>query len=44
MVYVAQARGPDGSKRVTVGRHSVLGVEQARQSAALIIARMSENC
>ena len=39
-VYVAQARGPDGSKRVTVGRHAVLGTEQARQRAALIIARV----
>ena len=39
-VYVAQARGPDGSKRVTVGRHGVLGAEQARQRAALIIARV----
>ena len=39
-VYVAQARGPDGPKRVTVGRHAVLGTEQARQRAALIIARV----
>ena len=40
-VYVAQARGPDGPKRVTVGRHGVLGAEQARQrAAALIIARV----
>ena len=39
-VYVAQARGPDGPKRVTVGRHSVVGAEQARQRAALIIARV----
>lgn len=34
-VYVAQARGPDGPKRVTVGRHGVLDAEQARQRAAL---------
>ena len=39
-VYVAQARGPDGPKRVTVGRHRVLGAEQARQRAALVIARV----
>ena len=39
-IYVAQARGPDGPKRVTVGRHGVLGAEQARQRAALIIARL----
>ena len=39
-VYVAQARGPDGPKRVTVGRHGVIGAEQARRRAALIIARV----
>ena len=39
-VYVAQARGPSGPKRVTVGRHRVLGAEQARQRAALVIARV----
>ena len=39
-VYVVQARGPGGPKRVTVGRHGVLGAEQARQRAALIIARV----
>ena len=39
-VYVAQARGPDGPKRVTVGRHRVLSAEQARQRAALVIARV----
>ena len=39
-VYVAQARGPDGPKRVTVGRHGVIGAEQARRRTALIIARI----
>ena len=39
-VYIAQARGPGGPKRVAVGRHGVLGAEQARQRAALIIARV----
>ena len=39
-VYVVQARGPGGPKRVTVGRHGVLGAEQARRRAALIIARV----
>ena len=39
-VYVAQARGPKGPKRATVGRHGVLTAEQARQRAALIIARV----
>ena len=39
-VYIAQARGPRGPKRVTVGRHGVIGAEQARKRAALIIARV----
>ena len=39
-VYIAQAREPDGPKRMTVGRHDVLHADQARQRAALIIARI----
>ena len=39
-VYIAQARGPGGPKRMTVGRHDVLHADQARQRAALIIARI----
>ena len=39
-VYVAQARGPEGPRRVAVGRHGVVHAEQARQRAALIIARV----
>ena len=39
-VYVAQARGPNGQKRVTVGRHPLIGAEQARQREALIITRI----
>ena len=45
-VFVVQARGPDGpdnphkGRRITVGRHPVLSAEQARQRAALIIARV----
>ena len=39
-VYLAQARGPGGPKRVTVGRHGVLGADEARKRAALIIARI----
>ena len=39
-VYIAQARGPEGPKRVAVGRHGVIGAEVARQRAALIIARI----
>ena len=40
-VYIAQARGPEGPKRVAVGsRRGVIHAEQARQRAALIIARI----
>ena len=42
-VYVAQARERTGDrlpKRVTVGRHGVLNADEARQRAALIIARI----
>ena len=45
-LYIAQARGPYGAgtskrpRRVTVGRYPVLDAEQARQRAALIIARI----
>ncbi len=38
--YVAQTRGPDGPKRVTIGRHGVVTADQARRRAALIIARI----
>ena len=42
-VFVAQARERTGDrlpKRVTVGRHGVLNADEARQRAALIIARI----
>lgn len=39
-VYVAQARGPQGPKRVAVGRHGVIHADQARKRAALVIARI----
>ena len=41
--YIAQARERTGKKlpkRVTVGRHDVLSADQARQRAALILARI----
>ena len=38
--YVAQTRGPEGQKRVTVGRHGIISADQARRRAALIIARI----
>ncbi len=42
-VYIVHARGPTKGKRprrVTIGRHDVLQTDQARQRAALIIARI----
>ena len=39
-VYVAQARGPGGPRRVAVGRHGVIHAEEARKRAALVIARI----
>ena len=39
-VYLAQARGPEGPKRIKVGRHGVLNADEARKRAALIIARI----
>ena len=39
-VYVAQARGPKGPRRVAVGRYGVVHAEQARQRAAKIITRI----
>ena len=39
-VYVAQARGPEGPRRVTVGRHGVIHADQARKRAAFVIARI----
>ena len=38
--YVVQTRGPDGSKRLTLGRHGVIAADEARRRAALIIARI----
>ncbi len=39
-VYIAQARGPEGPRRVTVGRHGVLNADEARRRAALIVTRI----
>ena len=39
-VYIMQTRAKGKSKRVTIGRHGVITAEQARQRAALIIARV----
>ena len=39
-VYVVQARGPQGTRRVTVGRHGVIEAQEARRRAGRIIARI----
>jgi len=39
-VYIAQARGPDGAKRVTLGRHGVLRAGEARRLAARSVGRI----
>ena len=38
--WVVQSRGPSGPKRVTLGRHGELTVDEARKQAALIIDRI----
>ena len=38
-VYLVQTRGPNGTRRVTLGRHGVLGAAEARRQGALAIAR-----
>ncbi len=38
--WVVQSRGPSGPKRVTLGRHGELTVEEARKRAALLIDRI----
>ncbi len=38
--WVVQSRGPGGPKRVTLGRHGELAVDEARKQAALIIDRI----
>ena len=39
-VYVVQTRGPQGPKRVTIGRHGVITASQARRRAAAAIVRI----
>ncbi|MDE0332709.1 MAG: tyrosine-type recombinase/integrase [Nitrospinae bacterium] len=38
--YVVQSRGPSGPKRVTLGRHGELAVDEARKQAASLIDRI----
>ena len=37
---MVQARGPAGARRIAVGRHGVIGANEARRRAALIVARI----
>ncbi len=39
-IYVVQSRGPGGSKRITLGRHGELTVEQARVYGKLAVAAL----
>lgn len=39
-VYIAQARGPGGSRRVSLGRHGWLGAAEARKAAVRAIAKI----
>lgn len=41
-VYIAQARGPHGSRRVSLGRHGWLRAVEARKAAARAIVSMVE--
>lgn len=38
--YVVQSRGPNGSRRVTLGRHGDITARQARRRAAVLIDRI----
>ena len=39
-LYVVQARGPAGSKRVALGKHGPLAADEARKKAAVVIDRI----
>ncbi len=41
-IYVVQSRGPGGSKRITLGRHGELTVEQARKQAVAVVDRIKK--
>ena len=38
--YIAQAHGPQGIKRITLGHHGVIEADEARHRAAAVIARI----
>ena len=39
-VFLVQGRGPGGSRRLTLGRHGAISVDDARRRAALVLARI----
>ena len=41
-IYVAQSRGPNGIKRVSLGRHGDITADEARKQAAAAIARIKQ--
>ncbi|MCY4480885.1 MAG: site-specific integrase [Rhodospirillales bacterium] len=40
--YVVQSRGPNGIRRVTLGRHGEITAEEARKQAAAAVARIKQ--
>ena len=38
--YLVQARGPRGSKRITIGRHGTISADDARQQGAALLTRI----
>ena len=38
--YLVQTRGPEGSKRITVGRHGMVSADEARRQGAALLARI----
>ena len=41
-IYVAQSRGPNGIKRLSLGRHGEITADEARKQAAAAIARIKQ--
>ena len=39
-IYIAQGRGPGGTKRVTLGRHGAVSADEARRLAGPILSRI----
>ena len=38
--YLVQGRGPNGSRRITVGRHGTISADEARQRGEVLLARI----